>query len=238
MQETLSLTRHAVEAGCRAAMILPPFFFVNATDEGLCRYFSQLIERVGSDDLRVCLYHIPQMTGIGISPALAARLNKAFPGIVVAYKDSSGDWENTLAVIRAAPGISVFPGSESFMLRAMRLGGGGCISASCNSNAAAIRAMYDLAAQGRFGRGRGASGGDRAPPHCGAGGGADPGAEGAEGASDRRQALADPAPAAGRCGPGGRAGAGKNAGVRGCMAAPKRCGQPRPPACPFGGASL
>ncbi len=59
MQETLSLTRHAVEAGCRAAMILPPFFFVNATDEGLCRYFSQLIERVGSDDLRVCLYTHP-----------------------------------------------------------------------------------------------------------------------------------------------------------------------------------
>src|SRR5690606_22978178 len=62
--------------------------------------------------------------------------------------DSSGDWANTKAVIEAAPGISVFPGSESGMLDAMALGGGGCISASCNSNAAGIRRLYDLARAG------------------------------------------------------------------------------------------
>ena len=145
MGETETLCRHALELGCAAVMTLPPFFFVNATDEGLYRYFSALIEGIGSDDLRVCLYHIPQMTRIGISPTLAARLGEAFPGTVVAYKDSSGNWENTRAVIEAAPGISVFPGSESFLLQAMKIGGGGCISASCNTNMAAIRALYDLA---------------------------------------------------------------------------------------------
>lgn len=146
LDETLTLSRHAVELGCAAIMTLPPFFFVTASDEGLYRYFSQLIEGVGSDALKICLYHIPQNTGIGISPSLAARLNVAFPEVVVAYKDSSGNWDNTQAVIEAAPGISVFPGSESFMIDAMKLGGGGCISASCNSNVASIRAMYDLAA--------------------------------------------------------------------------------------------
>lgn len=146
LPETLELSRHAVELGCAAIMTLPPFFFVNATDEGLYRHFSTLIEKLGSDQLRICLYHIPQMTRIGITPSLAARLNEAFPEIVVAYKDSSGNWENTRAVIEAAPGISVFPGSESFMLDGMKLNGGGCISASCNSNVAAIRDMFDLAA--------------------------------------------------------------------------------------------
>ncbi|MEO3413191.1 dihydrodipicolinate synthase family protein [Roseovarius sp. CAU 1744] len=146
LEETLTLSRHAVELGCAGVMTLPPFFYVTASDEGLYRYFSQLIERLASDALRICLYHIPQNTGIGISPALAARLNQAFPEVVVAYKDSSGDWENTKAVIEAAPGISVFPGSESFLIDAMKIGGGGCISASCNSNVAAIRAMFDHAA--------------------------------------------------------------------------------------------
>lgn len=150
LEETLTLSRHAVEMGCAAIMTLPPFFFVNASDEGLYRYFSQLIERIGSERAKICLYHIPQMTGIGISPALAARLNEAFPDTVVAYKDSSGKWENTKAVIEAAPGISVFPGSESFLIDGMKLGGGGCISASCNSNVAAIRALYDLAAAGEW----------------------------------------------------------------------------------------
>ncbi|MGR3312592.1 MAG: dihydrodipicolinate synthase family protein [Roseovarius indicus] len=150
MEETARLCRHAVELGCAAVMTLPPFFFVNAGDEGLYRYFSGLIESVGSDRLKVCLYHIPQMAGIGISPGLAARLNAAFPEVVVAYKDSSGNWENTKAVIEAAPGISVFPGSESFLVEAVKLGGGGCISASCNSNVAAIRGVYDLAAAGKW----------------------------------------------------------------------------------------
>lgn len=150
MEETATLCRHAVELGCAAVMTLPPFFFVNAGDEGLYRYFSGLIESVGSDRLKVCLYHIPQMAGIGISPGLAARLNAAFPEVVVAYKDSSGNWENTKAVIEAAPGISVFPGSESYLVDAVKLGGGGCISASCNSNVAAIRGLYDLAAAGKW----------------------------------------------------------------------------------------
>jgi len=149
LAETETLTRHAAGLGCAAAMVLPPFFYVNAGDEGLYRYFSRLIEALGAAAPRLCLYHIPQMTGIGISPALAARLNRAFPEVVVALKDSSGNWENTRATIMAAPGISVFPGSESFLPDAMRLGGGGCISATCNSNVAAIRALYDLVAAGR-----------------------------------------------------------------------------------------
>ena len=99
LEETLTLSRHAVELGCAGVMTLPPFFYVTASDEGLYRYFSQLIEGVGSDALKICLYHIPQNTGIGVSPGLAARLNTAFPEVVVAYKDSSGEWENTRAVI-------------------------------------------------------------------------------------------------------------------------------------------
>ena len=150
LPETLELSRHAVDLGCAAILVLPPFFFSNATDEGLYRHFAALIEGIGSDRLRLCLYHIPQMAGVGISPALAARLAQAYPGIVAAYKDSSGDWENTQAVIAAAPGVSVFPGSETLMVEAMRLGGGGCISASCNSNAGAIRALFDLCDAGRW----------------------------------------------------------------------------------------
>lgn len=149
-EDTLTLCRHAVDLGCAAVMTLPPFFFTQANDEGYYRFFSKLIEAVGTSALRICLYHIPQNAGVGVSPELAARLSEAFPEIVVAYKDSSGNWDNTKAVIEAAPGVSVFPGSESYMIEAMKLGGGGCISASCNSNTAAIRAMYEYARAGNW----------------------------------------------------------------------------------------
>ncbi len=149
-EDTALLTRHAVDLGCAATMVLPPFFYVNASDDGLFRAYAQLIEAVGSDRLRICLYNIPQMSGMAVSPALTARLSAAYPNIVVAYKDSSGDWGNTKAVINAAPDVSVFPGSESLMVKAMRIGGGGCISASCNSNAAGIRALFDHAHAGHW----------------------------------------------------------------------------------------
>ena len=143
LEETRDLCRHAAELGCRAVMVLPPFFLKPVSDEGLYRYFSTLIDGLGAPCPAICLYHIPQNSGVAISPALSARLNAAFPDVVVAYKDSSGDWANTRAVIEAAPGISVFPGSETVMPEAMALGGAGCISASCNSNIAAIRRLYE-----------------------------------------------------------------------------------------------
>lgn len=143
LEETRDLCRHASELGCRAVMVLPPFFLNPVSYEGLYRYFSTLIDGLGAHCPAICLYHIPQNSGVAISPALSARLNAAFPDVVVAYKDSAGDWANTRAVIEAAPGIAVFPGSETVMPDAMALGGAGCISASCNSNVAAIRRLYE-----------------------------------------------------------------------------------------------
>lgn len=149
LPETAELTSHAVGCGCAAVMVLPSFFYGAAGDDGQARYFSELIDRVASPALRMILYHIPQHARVGVSPALTARLNAVYPETVVAYKDSGGDWANTQAVIAAAPAASVFPGSESFLTQGLAYGGAGCISASVNLNAAAIRAVYDGAVSGR-----------------------------------------------------------------------------------------
>ncbi|MGH6819454.1 MAG: dihydrodipicolinate synthase family protein [Methylocella sp.] len=149
LPETVELTAHAVSRGCAAVMVLPSFFFRAVGDEGQARYFSELIERIASPALKIILYHIPPNTGTPVSPALTARLNKAYPDTVVAYKDSGGDWDNTQAVMKAAPAISMFPGSETFLTRGLANGGAGCISATMNLNAFAIRAVYEGAIAGR-----------------------------------------------------------------------------------------
>lgn len=143
LSETAEATRHAIAHKVAAVMILPPHFYKDASDAGLFGWFAKLIERVESDQLRICLYHIPQNTGIGFSPTLVGELAKSFPGTVVAIKDSSGDWENTQSYIKAAPNISVFPGSEANLPSRLKAGAAGCISATCNINAAMIRALYD-----------------------------------------------------------------------------------------------
>ena len=145
LPETVELCRHAAERGCAAVMTLPPFFFKNASDEGLYQYFVQLIETVNHPNLKICLYHIPPMAVIGFSPELAGRLAADFPDVVIAYKDSSGNFDNTKAIIAAAPAISVFPGAETFLRVGVESGGMGCISATCNINPAKIRRVYDVA---------------------------------------------------------------------------------------------
>jgi 4-hydroxy-tetrahydrodipicolinate synthase len=149
LPETVELTRHAVGLGCAGAMVLPSFFYVGAGDNGQARYFGELIEKVASPALRLVLYHIPQNSGVAVTPALAARLNEAFPETVVGYKDSAGDWNNTVAVIAAAPNVSVFPSSEAQLTQGLASGAAGCISASVNLNARAIRAVYDGALAGK-----------------------------------------------------------------------------------------
>jgi len=143
LTETVEATRHALAHGVAAVMILPPFFYKDASDAGLFAWFAKLIERVADERLRICLYHIPQNTGIGFSPALVGKLAETFPDTITAIKDSSGDWENTKAYIAAAPGISVFPGSEAHMPDRLKAGAAGCISATCNVNATMIRALFE-----------------------------------------------------------------------------------------------
>jgi 4-hydroxy-tetrahydrodipicolinate synthase len=77
------------------------------------------------------------VAGVGIPPAVARRLHRAFPEIVVGIKDSSGDWANTEKLL-AIEGFAVYPAQETTLAQGHRLGAVGCISATANLNPAAI----------------------------------------------------------------------------------------------------
>ena len=124
--------------------MLPPFFYKGVSDEGLFRFFAEIIERVGDARLRIYLYHIPPVAMVGFSPGLVERLIKHYPTAIAGMKDSSGDWQNTRTMLEnfAAHGFDVFVGSENFLLANMRHGGVGCISATANVNPAAIDRLF------------------------------------------------------------------------------------------------
>ena len=153
ISETVALTAHAVKHGCAGVLMLPPFYYKGVSEEGLYRYFSEVVQRVGDARLRIYLYHIPPVAIVGITPKLVERLLKAYPNAIAGMKDSSGDWNNTKTFLdafavragRAASGFDVFVGSESFLLANMRNGGAGTISATANVNPAAIHELYTVA---------------------------------------------------------------------------------------------
>jgi len=142
--ETVELTAHAVKHGCAGVLMLPPFYYKNVSEEGLYRYFSEVVQRVGDTRLKIYLYHIPPVAIVGITPKLVERLLKAYPTGITGMKDSSGDWNNTKTFLDAfaTDGFDVFLGSESFLLANMRNGGAGTISATANVNPAAIHKLY------------------------------------------------------------------------------------------------
>ena len=159
IMETVKLTKQAVGNGCAGVLMLPPFYYKDVSEEGLYRYFSEVVQRVGDARLKIYLYHIPPVAVVGITPKLVERLLAAYPNAIAGMKDSSGDWNNTKTfldafAVRAGRAVStagaartfdVFVGSESFLLANMRNGGVGTISATANVNPAAIHELYQNA---------------------------------------------------------------------------------------------
>jgi len=156
IMETVKLTKQAVGNGCAGVLMLPPFYYKDVSEEGLYRYFSEVVQRVGDERLKIYLYHIPPVAVVGITTGLVERLLAAYPNAIAGMKDSSGDWNNTKTFLdafavrsagpastaRAARTFDVFVGSESFLLANMRNGGVGTISATANVNPAAIHKLY------------------------------------------------------------------------------------------------
>ncbi len=136
LPDTVALTRHATDLGCRGVLMLPPFYYKPLSDEAVFAAYAAAIEAV--PEVALYLYHIPQISGVGLSVAMIGRLIEAFPGTVRGLKDSSGKWDNTAAVIAAFPQIETYSSSESLIPVNVAAGGAGCISASANVNAAGI----------------------------------------------------------------------------------------------------
>jgi 4-hydroxy-tetrahydrodipicolinate synthase len=144
LTDSVRLTAHAMKLGAGGVLMLPPFYYKGVSDDGLFRSFAEVIERVGDRRLRLYVYHIPPVSQVPITLGLIERLLKAYPGIVAGVKDSSGDWNNTKAMLDAfaAGGFDVFAGSETFLLANMRGGGTGCISATANVNPGPIAKLH------------------------------------------------------------------------------------------------
>jgi 4-hydroxy-tetrahydrodipicolinate synthase len=142
LPESVALSQQAVDLGCEGVMVLPPFYFKGVSDNGLFSYYEEFIARVNRDTLRIYLYHIPQVSGVGLSIELVNALKEKYPSIVVGIKDSSGDWENTKNLL-SLDNFIVYPGSELPLIDAMKLGAPGCISATANLNSKPIAEVID-----------------------------------------------------------------------------------------------
>jgi 4-hydroxy-tetrahydrodipicolinate synthase len=143
LTDTITLGQHAVSRGYYHHLMLPPFYYKSPSQSGLVRYFSEVIQQIGDDRLKIFLYHFPQLSGIHFDVNIVLELMEKFPNQIVGYKDSSGNWDNTIKILNHCPGLTVFPGSEEFLTPVLAAGGAGVISGTANVNPGYIKETYN-----------------------------------------------------------------------------------------------
>ena len=141
--DTVVLTRKAQELGCRGALLLPPFYYKNPSDEGLLAYFNEVIQRVAGD-IKIYLYNFPQQSAIPFSVEFIGRLLRENPHKVKGIKDSSGNFENSLSYVEAfaRDGFEVYAGDNSLLKSLLEKGSAGSITAASNVNCALGAEVY------------------------------------------------------------------------------------------------
>ena len=116
------LTQAALALGAPGVLALPPFYYKGVSDDGLFRFFAELIERVGDDRLRLFLYHIPPMAQVGFTPELIGRLLDAYPGTIAGTKDRAGDAARIERICTRVPAADGVRGHRDVPARHAALG--------------------------------------------------------------------------------------------------------------------
>src|SRR5204862_7355292 len=79
INEAAKVSAHATRLGVSGVLMLPPFYYKGVPEEGLFRFFSEVVQRGGHDRLRVYLYHIPPVAAVPTTHTPVERLLSAYP---------------------------------------------------------------------------------------------------------------------------------------------------------------
>lgn len=143
LTETLALNQAAFDLGYEAVVVLPPYFFRNASEDGLFSWYAELIERSVPEGRWLLGYHIPAVSGVALTLSLMQRLQAAYPTRFGGLKDSTGDLASAQAYAAGLPNCAVLVGNDKLLAPGMAAGAAGCITALANLRSAELRAIYE-----------------------------------------------------------------------------------------------
>lgn len=142
--DTIQLTRSAFDLGFEGVVVLPPYYYRKATDDGLFAWFSRVLESAVPSDGFLLGYHIPSVSGVSFSLDLLSRLKDTYPSQFTGIKDSSGDpkWAQSLGK-RFGSDLLILNGNDRLFSLALQSGALGCITAMANLLSPLHRLIWD-----------------------------------------------------------------------------------------------
>jgi len=144
LDESVQLTRDAFNLGFDGVVVLPPYYFHSASEEGILDWYDQILDQAVPEDGYFLVYHIPKMSGIDLSIDFFKRLKDNHPNRFSGLKDSSGsvDFAEDLG---AAFGneLSVMSGTDNLLKHALENHAAGCITAMANVFSPHLHAQWE-----------------------------------------------------------------------------------------------
>ena len=134
--ETVNLMKISISLNFKKFLLMPPAYYKYG-DEEVINYYSRIIEQI--NDCKIILYNFEKLCGYKFSKECVEKLVKKFPKQIVGVKDSSYNLFEELKINN----FSVLPGSEEKLLKGLKIGCSGIITATCNVTAPLARKVYD-----------------------------------------------------------------------------------------------
>ncbi len=127
-REVIKLSKEMEDLGADALSIITPYF-IAPTQKEIIKHYKAIAESV---KIPIILYNNPKHTGVNLDINTVAELSEVEN--ILGIKDSSGKIENIRGYIEVTKtqDFSVLSGSDSLILKALKLGATGAIAATSN----------------------------------------------------------------------------------------------------------
>ena len=132
----IDLMKHSIKNGINRFLLMPPAYYKYG-DNGVYAFYANVVQQV--PESKIILYNFEKLSGYAFSVQVVEKLAKDFPKQIVAVKDSTYNLFENLKISN----FSIFPGSETKLVKGLELGCSGIISAICNVTSFLARKVYD-----------------------------------------------------------------------------------------------
>ena len=134
--DTIALMRISMNLGFNKFLIMPPAYY-KYEDNDVVNFYSKIIKEL--KECKIILYNFEKLCGYKFSINCIEKLVSKFPNQIVGVKDSSYNLYENLKI----ENFSILPGSESKLIKGLKLGCTGIITATCNVTANLSRKVFD-----------------------------------------------------------------------------------------------
>ncbi len=137
LKDTIDLIKYGMEYEFKDWLIMCPAYYKGNTEEGVYNFYKSII--LEAPKVRIILYNFEKLSAFLFRPEFVKKLVSDFPKNIIGVKDSSYNLYENLKI----PNFLIFPGSEAKLLKSLKLGCSGTISAITQVTHSLARKVFD-----------------------------------------------------------------------------------------------